>query len=223
MFMRSTLWILLVILISVGYSQASASDGNATLRKQQQATMQEYGARLDSLRAAIDTNHGSRADQLEEYLDVALGLVYMAKAQANADRNSIAETNADLSQLVELGYLTSWPANPLNDWLPMRVLTPADPFSAGDLVLELCPPVAQSRVKGSNISVSFNIYVYGLEDAGYGPVQVFHANEIWSRPPTGALNGHSYYLSSTQENAERKLRTAERKAGKAASQASNGQ
>jgi hypothetical protein len=93
----------------------------------------------------------------------------------------------------------------------MHVLTPAAPFSAGDLVLELCPASARTTVKGQARSMSFNLYVYGLEGAGYAPVTVYKLNQSWSNPPAGALNGSSYYMNSDKERAENKRLAAENK------------
>jgi len=45
----------------------------------------------------------------------------------------------DPQWLVDVGYLKTWPLNPFDDWRPVKLLTPEDGFSAGDIVVQLDP------------------------------------------------------------------------------------
>jgi hypothetical protein len=200
-----------VLTIAVCWLPGHADNASDISRRALEPVAAQYATELTSLRDQINATEGARVDLIEEYLDKSAALVYMAKAQANVERSSIAETNQDLHRLVDLGYLKQWPLNPLSNFEPMKVLSPSDKFSAGDLVLELCPAAFMTTMKGNKVSGSFNLYVYGLDGANYSPAQVHERNARWSVTPSGAAFSYTYYISSDLDRAEAKRNAEERK------------
>jgi hypothetical protein len=124
-------------------------------------------------------------------------VIYHAKVNANFTfGDDVEATNRDLTQLVTLGYLPEWPANPLNDWQAMKVLTATDPFAQGEIVLEVCPDSEQTTFASKALHGSFNLYVSGLEGAELEPVKTgdLGPNKGWGHPPAKAL----YHLQFLQ-------------------------
>lgn len=145
---------------------------------------------------------------LVDYLKTAHYLVYRAKASVWEDYElnapDLESTNSDLTRLTGLGYIASWPANPLRNWAPMKVLAPADGFSPGDLVLDLCPPGEAATYGDQEYRVSFQLYVYGPDpDEAYIGASVGGGNEKWSSPPPGALIGAGMHYETEAERQER--------------------
>lgn len=184
----------LVPLIFICSSKSPTAD--AHLRKLFAGEMEHYQQQVAALRSAMEDGQYTLSD-LQQYLFNAMWLVFEAKLYANVGLGlDVEATNADLATLVELGVLEEWPGNPLHNWVPMRVLTPADGFSAGDLCLSVCPPSHGSTARGVLRCFSFDLYVYGpdenahsdyLDDAGV----ILGENHQWDTIPAGALYGTS--------------------------------
>lgn len=152
------------------------------------------------LRTSVNTS-----DQLIlDYLDHALSTVYWSKAAVNmSDRvRTIELTNADLSKLRTSGSVSGWPRNPFNGWRPMRVLTPDDPFSAGDLVFQLCPASASSNWQNTELPLSFALSIYGPDKnfATKGHAAAFqdNSNANWTVVPEGSVFMLSMHVPPSQ-------------------------
>jgi hypothetical protein len=141
------------------------------------------------------------AADVQRYFEQAIAAVYFAKVAANwSSPTDAAQTDADLSQLVELGYLQAWPANPFNNWEPMRTVALSDGFSAGDLVLQTAPPAYHSKLHGQLYGVSFCLGVYGPSPQfrGAGAPGNGGSNEFfeWAKHPKDAMFVKSLWLQS---------------------------
>jgi hypothetical protein len=198
-------------------SAASAIDDVVQSNRDQIATLNQ---RLHALRDAINSNQGSRVDQFKEYLHEAMYLVYLGKSTANLKWTDLDATNDDLTKLVDLGYLPEWPGNPLDDWKPMRVLATGDPFSAGDLVFDLCPSSEVTTRDGHGYRSSFNLYIYGLEEVTAGPTDPgLKENRGWSHVPGSALYVVGFHRANDQDMAEMRARAKARRVQEAAQKA----
>ncbi|MEZ5338129.1 MAG: hypothetical protein R3F46_07655 [bacterium] len=176
---------------------------------------------LQTIRERLEADSYSSEEQrmmdVRQYLFNAVLTVYLGKLAAiNTYGSDVLATNNDPLELVDLGYLPSWPGNPFNDWEPMQVFSTADPFSPGDLVVELCPSSAYSSFPETGAApYSFNIYVYGADiipefDAN---AWVLKANKSWSSIPEGALFSQSFHMSSDEEDRQGAARAAQENQG----------
>ncbi len=164
--------------------------------------------------AAIEESNGG-LPEIQRYLYYAMFYVYYGKLKANYNLDGMTLATNDISTLVDHGFLPDWPLNPLNNWEPMRVLTPGDPASPGDLCFSLCPPGYYSMVRGDAIEpVSFELFVYGPEATPekFCVVVQHDLNKEWSIPPDGALYGLSFYMESNEERLKREARIEKLKA-----------
>lgn len=176
--------------------------------------MQSIRERLEADSYSSDEH---RMMDVRQYLFNAVLTVYLGKLAAiNTYGSDVIATNIDPTMLVDLGYLPDWPGNPFNNWEPMQVFSTADPFSPGDLVVELCPSSAYSSFPETGAApYSFNIYVYGADiipefDAN---AWVLKANKAWSTIPEGALFSQSFHMSSDEEDRQSAARVAEENQG----------
>jgi len=134
---------------------------------------------------------------LNAYLASSFYSIVFAKSWANLfDGGSLAVETNDLHKLVELGFLDSWPLNPLNCWQPMKVLTVEDGFSAGDICFDLCPEEYYSYSAGAYEPISFNIFAYGVSPEPELPYDPFTQEiNVWSVIPDGAMLASGYNRS----------------------------
>lgn len=173
------------------------------VQKQQQRYREriaEASAKLEEQRLGLE-NSEATTQQVEEYLNTALWLVYTGKILANITMDEqVAQTNGDLRRLVDGGFIPLWPANPLNNWEPMRCLGPGDAFSPGDICFALCPDSYATTIACGKTPVSFDLYIYGPTDdlAQFGSISDNPSNREWDSPPHGALFGLTYYTPSDE-------------------------
>jgi hypothetical protein len=147
---------------------------------------------------------------VNSYLRAAQTMVYQAKASVYMDADGyvgqdLESTNDDLTRLVALGYLPEWPCNPFNGWQPMKVLSPGSDFSAGDLVFDLCPSSEAAPFGDETRRVSFQLYIYG-QDQATEYIGTAVGKNGWSNPPRGALCGSGLHSETIAEVAEREAR-----------------
>jgi hypothetical protein len=173
-------------------------------------SIQEFADSLTAQQKVMQDTGWSEVE-LEHYLSDAAWMVYLGKAYANMRvltgpefNDTIAQTNNDLTQLVALGFLPFWPANPLNEWAPMQVLKPGSEFSAGDLCFALCPMDYATTLHIGKTQVSFDMFIFGPEESlgSFGEIVQVGSNKKWSNPPRGAMCGHSFNILSDMEYAE---------------------
>lgn len=177
-----------------------------TLRSRDAQKVEAYAAKLAESRAAIEASQGADTAEIARYLSSAVWMVYKAKCIANSSgHDQLLETNGDLTRLVGLGYLREWPANPLNDWQPMRVSDGKGTLAPGDLVLELCPASEQTTTRTSGpIRGSFNLYVLGMEGTPreMRNIVLHKGHESWATVPDLAQYSVSFHMRSDREKAE---------------------
>ncbi len=211
--MRSIVSSMLCIMAAFFIGTALLHTSAYALTDEQEAkyrkSIQEFADSLTAQQTAMQDVGWSEVE-LEHYLSDAAWYVYLGKAYADMRvltgpefNDTIAQTNTDLTQLVALGFLPFWPANPLNDWAPMQVLQPQDNFSAGDICFALCPLNYATTLHIGVTQVSFDMFVFGPEESlgSFGEIIQVGSNKQWSVPPRGAMYGHSFNILSDAEYA----------------------
>lgn len=197
-----------LILVTV----ASAASGDAEYR----AKISRYGDSLIKQQAAMQTGESS-LPRVEEYLNTVLWYVYTGKILANKQFDeTVNESNSDLQVLVDQGYLPFWPGNPLNNWAPIKVLSSADNFSAGDLCFSLCPDSYSSFIKPNGLArLSFDLYIYSpdIALATFGSFSLGR-NKEWDTPPAGALYGLAFFAMPEREYQDNLRKLKEQQAQK---------
>lgn len=167
----------------------------------------QKGQELASMRERIESGDYEGAEQsamdVKEYLWLEVQMVYLGKTAANLRGSSdVLSSNDDLSVLAEAGFLPYWPGNPLNNWEATRTLTMEDNFSAGDIVLSLCPSSEYTSTRGlGTVPLSFDLYVYGFDivPALDANVWTLQSNKSWSVIPEGAQYSQSFHMASDAE------------------------
>lgn len=91
----------------------------------------------------------------------------------------------ELSDLSGTEYIPVWPGNAFSDWAPMEVLSVADGFKAGNLVLQVCPPEFYS-VMNDPTPLSFELGIYGpdIKFASLNSAKPL-AENTWATTPEG--------------------------------------
>jgi hypothetical protein len=174
------------------------------------AIANEHLAEADALAEKIKAhpNGGEYTDNIE-YLRAALKAVYNAKVAADAadDAAITRAVNADLTQLVPLGYLAHWPGNPFVDWKPMPVVTPSDPFRQGAIVLQLCPPEDYSNKGGELLPLSFALSIYGMHEVYTGGTEAYILHHMpWVTIPQWAVFTMTSFTSSAEDAKAARIR-----------------
>jgi hypothetical protein len=184
-----------LVCAAAGIIIASAAESSSATYLR--AEIDKYAGNLRAQQTEMQANGWSPAE-FEEYLNTVLWYVYSGKVLANTRFDqSVASTNLDLTNLVQLGILPFWPANPINNWEPVKVLTPQAGYSAGDLCFALCPErYASFNLSGGLVCTSFDLYAYASEAslATFGAFSLAQ-NVEWDTPPTGALYGLAFYTT----------------------------
>jgi hypothetical protein len=133
--------------------------------------------------------------QIHEYLDASLWVIYDGLTYYFMQNGSLPTS---LEGLQGSSYVPDWPANPYNDWKPIRVLTLAEGFSPGDVVWQICPPELYSGVKNPR-PVSCELSIFG-PDVKYGDLGDAHPTKsnTWAVVPEGAvfMRGQNFEKSS---------------------------
>jgi hypothetical protein len=126
--------------------------------------------------------------ETDAYLGYALWSVYSAYEIYKEVMGFMPE---DPQWLIGAGYLKAWPQNPYNNWQPMRLLKPGEPFSPGDLVLQTDP------AEPKNIELS----VYGADPVAPLPwhCKPFQGHEAWAQ----ALPGSRYMVGGCADEDEK--------------------
>lgn len=232
----STLRFGAIVLLGLGLptmvtAQAVVTETPEGLKSRHERAVAKASGRLAELRTELETfEQGGESSEyyltLHDYLRTALWAVYEAKLSAAMDHGFGTEmeaTNSSLESLVSYGILPAWPANPLNNWQPMRVLGPGEAFSPGDIVFDLCPESEGTTLDGVTKRISFQVYIYGYDPAdGYVGAEL-KGNENWSRKPAGAVYGAGYHMETDAEADARRERQAQRKSEQEKEQPAGGE
>lgn len=122
--------------------------------------------------------------ELDEYLGYALWSVFSATEMYKDVMGFVPE---DKQFLVDIGYLSTWPLNPFDGWRPVRLLTPANGFSPGDIVWQSDPASA----------MAYELAIYGSDPAAPIPTRcvLLPGHEAWAQLPAGAR----YVVGATAE------------------------
>lgn len=195
--------ILLAALLAICQSTSAYCAPNETLetfKAKYIAESRQHFERLQNVQSLLQAKPAAdwQDFEIQNYLDAALGTVYCAAIAYKFDRDILPDSFSDSGLS---GYIAGWPANPFDSWAPMDVLTLADGFSAGDMVLQLAPPEAWSIV-GPLVSterpMSFELAIYGrdVSFAEFGDPEPSELN-WWALTPEGAL----YMLGTYRESA----------------------
>jgi len=125
--------------------------------------------------------------------------IYNALVAYCGDNDSLP---ADLTEVVG-PYLSEWPLNPQNGWMPVRVLSLGDDFAAGDLVYQECDFSYYSitgRIKDNMLTAqSFELSVYGPSIDHHQETSINIANEDWGVVPVGAILSLGMYTESAYD------------------------
>jgi len=151
----------------------------------------------------------------EKYLFNALFTVYFGLLEYLHENNSHPSSIAALDSS---GIFSSdeWPRNPYNNWEPMSWGEASSGFSAGNMVIQLCPPQLYSGLKVAPHPMTFTLGVYGANE-DYKPINPPFALFDWDAVPTDAVFITGTRFSTTEEmrkkkEALEKRRLAEEKA-----------
>ncbi len=125
--------------------------------------------------------------QIDLYLYYAMSKVHLALALYEYDFDYLPST---VEGVVAAGYIDEIPGNPFEDWKPMRILGPDEPFHPGALVYQVCPEEYYSFVLNDElIPLSYELSVYApFEDYGspVNPQPIKH-NADWAVIPANTL------------------------------------
>lgn len=190
-----------------------AGAGETAMGKQFLDQAQKREANVKAGEAELKAHESWGEAELRAYLRDAAWLVYLALNAYSFDKNNVPD---DLQELVSAGYMSTWPANPLNDWQPLRVLGVGDAFAAGELVVQWAPVSHQSLV-GTLTDyelrpLSYELGIYGLtpDCEPSGPVE--HATlNTWAVTPKGVI----VMLGSSTESATQTLDKARKRIARA--------
>ena len=141
-------------------------------------------------------------DELKAYLETMMWLVVLAKSHVNGGFDEgIHYTNQDLTRLVEMGVMDSWPLNPLNDWNPLIVSDDITAVGPGDILFELCPEAYISMDDPQLGMQSFNMYLIGGEglELDFPEPVIYAENREWALVPYSSIYGLSYYSLSRKK------------------------
>jgi hypothetical protein len=123
--------------------------------------------------------------QTSDYLYTSLDVVYDGLVFYFVKNGKLPAT---LESLKGTEYIPVWPDNPYNDWQPVRILSLADDFSAGDVVWQICPPEFYSYVRNTRpASCELSIYGPDVKYADFGDAKPASGNTKWAVIPEGAV------------------------------------
>jgi hypothetical protein len=132
--------------------------------------------------------------ELNGYFSEALWLVY--QGFNNATWAGGGGRQLDWGEWETQGLLPYWPANPLADWRPQRMLGPADGFSAGDMLLLRAPAYFADAGYGGTVAGSFEMCTYGATPGGSAPgLQAVDPRNIWAVRPPGIVAGYGVFAA----------------------------
>jgi hypothetical protein len=141
--------------------------------------------------------------EIESYLFHALFSIYHAM---NAYMFANRRIPSSWESLRDLGDLTPWPGNPLNNWEPIKWSVAPAEFKPGDLVLQICPPDYYSGLKNP-VPLSFELSINGpTED--YSPIDPF-----WYVPAEWAVipKGTAFIAGATTRSPKKTLELREKR------------
>lgn len=131
------------------------------------------------------------AEDVDKYLGYSLWSFYSANEIYKDVMGYLPYEN---DWLVSVGYLQSWPLNPFDGWRPVRILSPADGFSPGDIVWQSDP----DDPKG------YELAIYGADPDAPIPARCrpTTGHEAWAAIPAGVrwmVGARAETMSETQE------------------------
>jgi hypothetical protein len=190
MFKVTTAVVLLLISVTVlgGYSTAWAI-GDNPLSKQFLDDARAAEAKVQTGQTALQNKEAWGEAEVCAYLRDAVWMVYSALDAYSFDNRDVPD---DLHTLVNDGYISAWPLNPLHNWEPISVLTAADAFSPGDFIVQWAPISHQSivgRIEDYKLRpLSYEIAVYGwtAEQQASGRAAPV-AENTWAVAPRGVV------------------------------------
>ena len=175
---------------------AAAFAGNSYEAKRWSDESQRYVSQMLETKALlqqVDSTEWPEAMLAKYQMEMSSSVFYAAVAY-------VAENNRLPSDLTDLvgSYLSEWPENPQRDWQPVEVLLPGDPFTAGDLVLQVCPS-SEYSLAGSFTNPRFEPMSFVL--SSFGPSErhiqgctghLVNAKH-WAQEPLGVVTVLEYY------------------------------
>jgi len=129
------------------------------------------------------------AKYVEGYLQESLSEVFDSML---AYASAYDETISNQERLMELGFIKEMPANPCNNWLPMRILDASEGFHPGELFIEVCPTRYYDDTQEGVAPGSCVLGVYGETPKLWvrrlsGRFTDYEFSE-WARVPAGAVD-----------------------------------
>lgn len=185
---------------------AQAGDNPISTYYREKIARQQQVVDDGAARRAAATAPAAIDEQAEDCRAVAW-LVYFAMTTYVFDNERLP---GRLDELVSAGLLREVPLNPLSGE-PVRILSTADAWSSGDVVLQTAPSDYYSIVGDINNydlrPLSFELAVYGPEGAmesSRGPL----ADNPWAVKPRGAI---AMYGTHTEKSAQTTLAKIQQK------------
>lgn len=179
-------------------------------------------AMLDARRILESKQRDEWTDaELETYLNQALWVAFYGNLLQLFSNDQQASDGADFQAR---SAAVEWPANPLRNWEPMKVLSVNDEFSAGDLVFQPCPRGYESVTGGDIVFASFELSVFGTDKnhGAFGNTGSHPRNSEWAVKPVGSLYSLGYWRESAKQTYEkRKHREEERQKARDAQRSGN--
>jgi len=145
------------------------------------------------------------AEDLETWLFNTMFIVYEAHLAMECMEYSRHSPEIDIATLYSKGYLQRVPSNIFDGNRPVRMTTPAEGFSAGDICLMMPPPYWAGARESGPQPVMSQLFIYGGDpDAVPDPVLekrlTFHDGSYWV--PNGACHTTSTYTSGYLLNSD---------------------
>jgi hypothetical protein len=196
-----------VLAMAAGFLIGIAGPALATTQDQLQEFRDElagFEAAMQDARAVLEAKEQAQWSDAEisDYLYNALWVAFDGNLIHLLESKSQA-TTADF-QIVSAAR--AWPGNPFNNWEPMKVLSLDEPFSAGDLVFQLCSSDYASVSGDQIIYSSFELAVYGADVNSPASVatECHPRNAAWARTPQGACYSLGYWREPASRTYEKR-------------------
>lgn len=196
-----------LVLLWIQYAGAADQTAAKSYAEICQERITQQAVALETSRKVLESKPAADwADtEIDTYLTSAFWLICYGMYYYIYEEYHVPES---LDEYADERYFPSWPGNPLRDWQPIRILALADGFSAGDFVLQVCPPEYYSGLADPKPR-SFVLGGYGRSIDGASPSQYDPTERNpWAVIPEGllALSGMytETYQSSRRKWAKRK-------------------
>lgn len=189
---------------------AMAGESRRTLVSEWLRHMEQDLASAESTLTDKDASEWTQ-EEVEKYLFCAMYVIYDAVI-IYSDTNRTLPTDSEV--LRNAGIVTSWPANPFNNWEPIKWEN--EEFSPGDCVLQECPPELYSGLWNPR-PMTFVLSING-PDEDYMSLQPVEALTDWSVVPPGTA---FIVMSATQPASETRRKYEEMQLRKQAEENGN--